>query len=68
MERERKTRPWVHLVRACMWPALVPVIVYFGWHTSVFVIFLYSTYANFAGDLGVWKAARTERKQDGKEG
>lgn len=53
-----------HLLRAYFWLAMVPVCFHFGWHTSVFVVFLYSTYANFASDLGVYKneVARREAR------
>lgn len=33
-----------HLARAGFWIAMVPVAILMGWHTSVFLIFLYSTY------------------------
>lgn len=50
--------PRFHLVRAFFWILMVPVCIYFGWHTSVFVVFLYSTYANFIGDIDAWEASR----------
>lgn len=46
-----------HPYRAAFWLLMVPVAIYFGFHTSVFVIFLYSTYANFAGDIAAWEAS-----------
>lgn len=49
-----------HLARACFWIAMIPVAILMGWHNSVFVIFLYSTYANFIGDIDAWQAARAE--------
>lgn len=49
--------PTAHLVRAGFWIVMVPVAVKFGWHESVFVIFLYSTYANFIGDIDAYVAA-----------
>jgi hypothetical protein len=59
-------RDWLadghHLVRACMWLLLVPVIFTLGWQDSVVVVFLYSTYANFSGDLGIWKGAQAKRE------
>lgn len=54
---------WFHLGRAAFWIVMVPVAILFGWHTSVFVIFLYSTYANFIGDIDAWQAARAEEAQ-----
>lgn len=47
-----------HLWRACFWLAMVPVAVLMGWHESVFLVFLYSTYANFIGDVDAWEAGR----------
>lgn len=46
-----------HPYRAAFWIAMVPVAIVLGFHTSVFVIFLYSTYANFAGDIAAWEAS-----------
>ena len=55
-----------HAYRAAVWILLIPVAIYFGWHTSVFVVFLYSTYANFIGDIDAWQAKRVEeRKNEG---
>jgi hypothetical protein len=51
------SHPKAHLVRAFFWILMVPVAVHFGWHQSVFVIFLYSTYANFIGDIDAYVAA-----------
>lgn len=56
--------PEHHLVRAMFWPAMVPVAMVFGWHTSVFVIFLYSTYANFGADIGAYVAAKARQAAD----
>lgn len=52
--------PVHHLVRAWLWVALIPVIVLLGWQASVFLVFLYSTYANFATDLGVYRSRKAE--------
>lgn len=46
-----------HPYRATFWIAMIPVAILCGFHTSVFVIFLYSTYANFAGDIAAWEAS-----------
>lgn len=54
------------LIRAWTWPLLVPVCVYFGWHTSVFVVFLYSTYANWASDMGAYQAFMSRREEGGR--
>lgn len=53
------------LIRAWTWPVLVPVFVYLGWHTSVFVVFLYSTYANWASDMGAHQAFLSRRANGG---
>jgi uncharacterized RDD family membrane protein YckC len=53
-----------HLARACFWLAMVPVVILLGWQTSVFVIFLYSTYANFGADIGAWQASRAEERAE----
>lgn len=50
-----------HLARAAFWVAMVPVAIVFGWHTSVFMVFLYSSYANFIGDIDAYEARRAER-------
>lgn len=42
---------------------MVPVAIRFGWHTSVFLIFLYSTYANIASDLGAWEIKRRQAEE-----
>ena len=51
-----------HLWRAAFWVLMVPVAVLLGWHTSVFVIFLYSTYANFASDIGAWEGKKAKEE------
>jgi hypothetical protein len=43
---------------------MVPVCVFFGWHTSVFVVFLYSSYANFASDLGVYMGRMAKQEAE----
>jgi hypothetical protein len=53
-----------HLARACFWLAMVPVVILLGWQESVFVIFLYSTYANFGADIGAWQASRAEERAE----
>lgn len=53
-----------HLARACFWLAMVPVVILLGWQSSVFVVFLYSTYANFAADIGAWQASRAEERAE----
>jgi hypothetical protein len=47
-----------HLARAAFWILMVPVAILMGWHTSVFLIFLYSTYANFIGDIDAYEASK----------
>lgn len=36
---------------------MIPIAIWMGWHTSVFLIFLYSTYANVIGDIDAYEAA-----------
>lgn len=55
------------LVRGWMWPALVPLAVLLHLHESVFVVFLYSTYANWASDLGTYQAFRARRQSNTEE-
>jgi hypothetical protein len=62
--RWMKRHPAHHLVRAWCWLVAVPVFIFLGWHTSVFVIFLWSSYANFAGDLGAYVAAKNNASDD----
>jgi hypothetical protein len=54
-----------HLVRAVFWILMVPVTIYMGWQTSVFLIFLYSTYANFIGDIDAYVAEKAKKQNDG---
>lgn len=54
--------PRIHLFRAWSWIAAVPVFIFLGWHESVFVVFLYSTYANFSGDRGIFEAAKARQE------
>lgn len=53
-----------HLCRAGFWVAMVPVAIFFGWHTSIFLVFLYSSYANMIGDIDAFEAARSQRQDD----
>lgn len=52
-----------HLCRAMFWPLMVPVAILLGWQASVFLIFLYSSYANCAADIASFSAARADRHQ-----
>jgi len=52
--------PGIYLARARMWILVVPVFIALGWQDSVFVVFLYSTWANYASDMGIYRAARAE--------
>lgn len=49
-----------HQYRAAFWIIMVPICFALGWHKSIIVIFLYSTYANFASDLSAWVAKRAK--------
>lgn len=48
-----KTHPY----RAAFWVVSVPTIMLLGWQNSIFILFLWSTYANFAGDIAAWEAS-----------
>jgi hypothetical protein len=51
-----------HAYRAIGWVILVPIVIAVDLHQSVFIVFLYSTYANVAGDIAAWQAKRAEEK------
>jgi hypothetical protein len=51
--------PKFHLVRAAFWVVMVPVCILLGRQESVFLVFLYSSYANFIGDIDAWEASRS---------
>lgn len=52
----------VHAGRALIWPLALPVILLIGLQDSVFLVLCLSLYANMAGDIGAWQAARAERR------
>lgn len=52
-----KLPPKVHLYRAWAWWPLLVVVLLLGWHESVFLVLIYSTYANFASDLATYEGA-----------
>lgn len=56
----------VHLARAVLWIPLTGLVFALGWQNDtrklVIVTLIYSAYANFAGDLGVWQGRRSERR------
>lgn len=56
-----RTLERTHLARAAIWPAALPAIMVLGWQDSVFLVLVLSLYANFAGDISAWQAARAER-------
>lgn len=51
-----------HLARAAVWVLLAPVLLLTSLKDQVWVVILLSLYANFAGDLSAWQAARAERE------
>jgi hypothetical protein len=51
-----------HLARALIWPALLPLLLLLHAESSVFVVLCLSLYANFAGDVSAWQAARAEKR------
>lgn len=56
--------PVHHLIRAWFWPAMIPVVFLLGWQNSVVIVFLYSTYANFTGDLGAYEGAKARQQAE----
>lgn len=61
-----KAIEYMHLARAFMWIPLTAGVFAVGWHHDtrkiVIVTLIYSGYANFTGDLGVWQGRRAERR------
>lgn len=51
-----------HLARAASWPVIFAAILLMGLQQSVFVVIALSVYANLAGDVSAWQAARAERR------
>lgn len=51
-----------HLLRSAVWPLALPLILVIGLQDSVFLVLCLSLYANFAGDISAWQAARAERR------
>lgn len=62
MKFSLKIPPKVHLVRAWMWWLLLPVIILCGLQASVFVLLIYSTYANFAADMATYEGAKNRKE------
>lgn len=50
-----------HLARASIWVLLVPVVLLSSLKDAVWFVILLSLYANFAGDVSAWQAARADR-------
>lgn len=61
-QKPSKKLEYFHLSRAAAWPIITAAAVLLGWQESVFLILLYSTYANLGADIGAWQAARAERR------
>jgi hypothetical protein len=53
---------WFHLARSAVWVLLVPVVLLTTLKEAVWFVILLSLYANFAGDVSAWQAARVERR------
>lgn len=51
-----------HLARSAVWVVLVPVVLLTALKDAVWFVILLSLYANFAGDVSAWQAARAERR------
>lgn len=56
-----KHAEWFHLSRAACWPIIFVLIIVFGLQESVLVVIALSVYANLAGDISAWQAARADR-------
>lgn len=55
---------YFHLGRAFSWWVILAIVILVGWQNSVFLVLVYSTYANFGTDLSTWQSRRAERKAD----
>jgi hypothetical protein len=53
-----------HLVRASLWLLLVPIVLLTSLKEAVWFVILLSLYANFAGDISAWQAAREGRRRE----
>jgi hypothetical protein len=51
---------WVHLVLSIVWVAMIPVSLATGWIESIVFVAAISIYANFAGHIAAFEAARSE--------
>lgn len=49
-----------HLHRAMFWALSCPVIFIIGWQDSIVILFIWSTYANFIGDIDAYVAQKAE--------
>lgn len=50
-----------HLTRAGIWLLLVPIVLATSLKDAVWFVILLSLYANLAGDVSAYQAARAER-------
>lgn len=62
-ERQRKLtrfQMWLHGVLSIIWLIMIPVAIYTGWIGSIIFVAAISIYANFAGHIAAFEAARSE--------
>ena len=55
-----KVQMYIHLVLAIAWVLMIPIAIFFGWIASIVFVSAISIYANFAGHLAAYEAARSE--------
>ena len=62
-ERQRKltrTQMQIHAVLSVLWLAMIPISIWTGWIASIVFVAAISIYANFAGHIAAFEAARSE--------
>ena len=51
---------YIHLVLSILWVIMIPVAIFTGWIESIIFVAAISIYANFAGHIAAYEAARAE--------
>lgn len=59
---------WTHLVLAIAWVMMIPIAIVLGWITSIVFVAAISIYANFAGHIAAFEAARSELLSEERDG
>jgi hypothetical protein len=55
-----KIQMWIHLALSVLWAAMIPIAIFTGWIESIVFVAAISIYANFAGHIAAYEAARSE--------